>query len=89
MNTKNGIGAELREMRMMLGWTMEQVIERSGGVVDVARLSRYERGLPRWRMREDQIEAIRRVLEVGMVARARKFRDVVAGWPSDREVVSA
>ena len=90
MNTNSGIGAELRELRTMLGWTMEYTIERAGGVVDVARLSRVERGVTGWSMKPNQIDAIRRVLEIGMVARAREFRQMVAGLENDqREAVSA
>ena len=69
-------------LREMLGWSLDTTCGRAGNV-DVARLSKYERSiLP---MRKDQVERVRRVLEIEMAGRARRFRDLVAS----REAVGA
>lgn len=80
-------GNELRDMRLLAGWSLEQTCDGSGGVVEISMLSRAERNLAE--LRVEQREAIERALRSQIASRSRKLAGALAAWRAPAQTRAA
>ncbi|MFZ1141426.1 MAG: helix-turn-helix domain-containing protein [Candidatus Sulfotelmatobacter sp.] len=80
-------GAELRALRALASFSLEQVCVRCGGVVDIPRLSRLERNqisLP-----AEQVDAIKRMLRAELAKRRHAINIALGNEPDGRRARTA
>lgn len=77
-------GAEARELRTLMGWSLTETCGRCRSLMDKCQLSRFELG--RGYLKEEQRATLDRVLRTAVAQRARTMERVVAGWAAQAAV---
>ena len=60
--TKNSFSTRLREARLMMGFSMDKLVERTHGAITKQSISRYEKGI--MRPKSDALKAISNALNI-------------------------
>lgn len=81
------VGAEARELRTMLDWSLDETCKRCKHEIERTQLSRFERGFGS--MSEQQQTLLVQVLRSALSQRHKRLANVVAGWDAPENRVGA